>query len=72
VSKKPGATTRAEAIQLRKWCVEQAMVWPVESPFGQRVCIEPTGKTSRARDIDVIERAEKLYAYVMNVRKGET
>ena len=67
--------TRSVPIDLRKWCVEKAMGWPtirtdeqIGYPSGI-VCVGDfgggSGTRTTYRDADVLDRAEKLLAWML-------
>lgn len=49
--------------ELRRWCIEQAIKWPYESA-GLGNYAAGIGMPSPRTEVDIIGRAEKLYAWV--------
>lgn len=58
VIKKPAGVT--DSIELRRWCIENAIRWPVEGLYNQAGAY---GVLPRS-DVDVIGRAKRLLDWV--------
>lgn len=56
-----------DQIELRRWCIQMAMSWPVVSTsytYSGAVGFPQLPKEATARDADVIGRADKLLNWV--------
>jgi hypothetical protein len=56
VKKRPPAT---DSTELRRWCIENAIRWPVDGGYGQGL-----SQHMPRSDVDVIGRAKKLLDWV--------
>lgn len=71
--KKPVKKNRQDNVDLRRWCVEQAMRWPVyedksygaQGGLGAAAIYTQNGGQIVRTPADVVERAERLRAWVL-------
>lgn len=66
-AKKPNVkAAKRVAPELRRWCIEMAMRWPVlqTTAYGNQGGYGATGTLITHTDADVIARAEKIRAWV--------
>lgn len=74
IQKQTTIVKHADDVELRRWCIEKAMHWPITTvhhhagAMGQYVGQLQQGHTSQ-QDQDVIARAEKLLQWVTKAQK---
>lgn len=53
-----------DAIELRRWCIEQATRWPVEPAYSHPGIASGGGGYAPRIEVDIVARAEKLFVWV--------